>query len=258
MDLELTGKYVLVTGSSQGIGLGIAKRFLEEGARVILTSKSINELEKVKAALLKENFNSSDIFIFACDFTDPIEIENLKENICRTIGQLDILIANVGSGKSLSTLIPPQEHFDTIFDLNFNTAVNSAREFYPLLQETKGAIIFIGSIAGIEAFGAPIDYSVAKAAVIAFSKNLARKAAGDGIRVNCIAPGNVFFEGGTWDEKIKNNPEYVRKLIEATVPMNRFGRPEEIADACLFLASERASFITGALLCIDGGQTVSF
>lgn len=257
MDLGLTGKYVLVTGSSQGIGLGIARRFLEENARVILTSKSIDELETVKSSLLEENFNASDIFIFECDFTKSTDIENLRMEILRTIGKLDILIANVGSGKSLPDPISPEGHFNAIFDLNFNTAVNSAREFYSLLRETKGTIIFIGSIAGIEAFGAPTDYSVAKSAVIAFSKNLARKAARDGIRVNCIAPGNIFFEGGTWDEKISQNAECVRKLIESTVPMNRFGRPEEIADACLFLASHRASFITGALLCIDGGQTVS-
>ncbi|MBT6229489.1 MAG: SDR family oxidoreductase, partial [Candidatus Scalindua sp.] len=118
-----------------------------------------------------------------------------------------------------------------------------------------GNLLFIASVAGMEALGAPVDYSVAKTAVIAFSKNLARKAAVDGIRVNCIAPGNIFFEGGSWDKKILEAPEQIKQLIDTTVPMQRFGQPEEIVDAVLFLCSERASFITGSVLKVDGGQT---
>ena len=257
MYLNLENKRILITGSSQGIGLSIAKGFLSEGATVILTSKDIKELEHVKVRLSKD-FNPANIVIFACDFTRVKAIEQLKDSIIASLGGLDIVIANVGSGKSLPDPIPHQEHFSEIFDLNFTTAVNSARAFYPLVKDAKGSIIFIASIAGIEAFGAPTDYSVAKSAVIAFSKNLARKVAKEGVRVNCIAPGNVFFPGGTWDATIQQNPDRIAQLIENTVPMNRFGSPEEIADACLFLASERASFITGALLCVDGGQTVSF
>lgn len=257
MRLNLEKKRVLITGSSKGIGLAIARSFLDEGARVILTSKDICELEQAKLGLSNE-FCGGNILIFVCDFTVEADIESLQKEIQASLGGLDILIANVGSGKSLPDPIPAQDHFNEVFGLNFNTAVSSARVFYPLLKETKGNIVFIGSIAGIEAFGAPTDYSVAKSAVIAFSKNLARKVAREGVRVNCIAPGNVFFTGGTWDEKIQQNAERVATLIENTVPMNRLGKPEEIADACLFLASERASFITGSLLCIDGGQTVSF
>jgi len=257
MRLNLHNKVVLITGSSRGIGLAIAKSFLFEGAKVILTAKSIEELKNVKDSLSLD-FDEKNIFMFACDFTVPSSIESLKEDVLNIVGKLDILIANVGSGKSVSDPLPSEEHFYSIFDLNFNTAVNSARIFYPLLRDGNGNIIFIGSIAGIEAFGAPIDYSVAKSAVIAFSKNLARKVAHEGVRVNCIAPGNIFFPNGSWDEKIQQDPIRVKNLIKDTVPMNRFGTPEEVADACLFLASERASFITGSLLCIDGGQTVSF
>jgi 3-oxoacyl-[acyl-carrier protein] reductase len=135
--------------------------------------------------------------------------------------------------------------------------MNAAREFLPLIKEARGAMLFISSIAGIEAFGAPVDYSVAKTAVLSFAKNIARKLARDHVRVNCIAPGNIFFPGGSWDEKMKANPGQVNDIIKASVPMNRFGTPQEIADAALFLCSERASFITGAVLCIDGGQTVT-
>ena len=115
--------------------------------------------------------------------------------------------------------------------------------------------MFVSSITAMEAFGAPVDYSVAKTALAALSKNLARKLALR-VRVNTIAPGNVFFEGSSWDMKLKKDPEKVNQIINATVPMKRFGSPDEVADAIVFLCSERASFITGSVLVIDGGQTV--
>ena len=116
-------------------------------------------------------------------------------------------------------------------------------------------MLFVSSIAAMEAFGAPVDYSTAKTAVSALAKNIARKIAED-VRVNVIAPGNVYFPGGSWDEKMKENPERVKELIKSTVPMNRFGTLEEVSNAAIFLCSERASFITGSTLVIDGGQTV--
>jgi 3-oxoacyl-[acyl-carrier protein] reductase len=107
----------------------------------------------------------------------------------------------------------------------------------------------------MEAFGAPTDYSTAKSAIIALAKNMARKLAPN-VRVNVIAPGNVYFEGGSWDEKIKKDKKRVNQIIQATVPMNRFATPQEIADSALFLCSDKANFITGSTLVIDGGQTV--
>ena len=121
--------------------------------------------------------------------------------------------------------------------------------------DSNKILLFISSIAGLEAFGAPVDYSTAKSALLAFSKNLARKVATK-VRVNVVAPGNINFPGGSWDEKIKLDPKRVKDIIESTVPMNRFGTPEEIADAALFICSERAKFITGSVLVVDGGQTI--
>jgi len=133
--------------------------------------------------------------------------------------------------------------------------LQTARTFLPMLEESKGVLLFISSIAGLEAIGAPTDYSVAKSALISLTKQMARRLAPK-VRVNCIAPGNIYFEGGSWDEKKTADPEKINKLIYATVPMNRFGTPDEIADAALFLCSDRASFITGSVLVVDGGQTV--
>ena len=107
----------------------------------------------------------------------------------------------------------------------------------------------------MEAFGAPVDYSTAKAAVVALAKNMSRKLSNK-VRVNVVAPGNIFFNNGSWDKKIKNDPAVVEQIIRSTVPMNRFGTPEEVADAVVFICSGRAKFITGSVLTIDGGQTV--
>ncbi len=256
MDLGLQGKRTLVTGSSRGIGLAIAEGFLREGARVVLTGRNEASLKSAHTRL-NESFAPDNILTHPCDISESHAVSKLKDRILQKWGGLDILIANVGSGKSMPDAIAPREHFDAVFRENFDTAVNAAREFLPLIKEARGNMLFISSIAGMEAFGAPVDYSVAKTAVLSFSKNIARKLANEHVRVNCIAPGNILFPGGSWDEKMKTDAEKMNKLIASSVPMNRFGTPQEIADAALFLCSDRASFITGAVLCVDGGQTVT-
>ncbi len=256
MKLNLDGKRVLITGASRGIGLAIAEAFLTEGAVVFLTSRHQADLDRLQLNL-SERFAINLIHWTACDFLDIKQIKRLKNDILTQLDGLDILVLNVGSGKSVSDPIPAKTNFECVFHLNFDTAINTAREFYPVIEKARGNILFITSIAGLEAFGAPVDYAVAKSALVAFSKNLSRKAAADGIRVNCIAPGNIYFKEGDWDQKIKADPGRIRNLIETTVPMRRFGRPEEVAAAALFLTSECASFITGACLTVDGGQTVT-
>jgi len=257
MDLDLKGKRVLVTGSSKGIGLSIAQGFLNEEAKVILSSRNQQDLDQLKREF-SEKFDSENILPLSCDYTKLEYIVNLKNQIEDAWGGIDILIANVGNGRSIPEPIAPKEHFDRVFNLNFDTVVNTVREFYPLLKNVNGNIVFIASITGMEALGAPVDYSVAKTAEIAFAKNLARKAAHDGIRVNCVSPGNVYFQGGSWDEKMKSNPQGVQAMLKNSVPMKRFGIPEEIANVVLFLCSERASFMTGSTVRVDGGQTLGF
>jgi 3-oxoacyl-[acyl-carrier protein] reductase len=256
MELGLKGKRVLVTGSSRGIGKAIGIGFLTEGASVVFTGRNNASLEELKEDL--ETFGPERYLLVPCDVSEVDTLQLLASEVDAKWGGIDVVVANAGSGRSLPDPIPPHEHFEKVFALNFDTAVATARQFLPSLTENSGNLILISSIAGMEAIGAPVDYSVAKASVIALSKNLARKVARQGVRVNCIAPGNVLFPGGSWDEKIQEDSDRIYSLIESTVPMNRFGTPEEIADACLFLASDRARFITGAMLTIDGGQTVTF
>lgn len=256
MELNLKNKRIVVTGASRGIGLCISECFLKEGARVALFARTESTLNNIRNSFIgkypEDNFLTID-----CDVTDSKAFNERINNLKNLWAGFDILVSNVGNGRSVSDPMPSSEEFENIFNVNFKSAENVIRKLIPDLIQSQGNIIFISSIAGLEAFGAPTDYSVAKAAIIALSKNLARKLAPN-VRVNCIAPGNVYFSGGSWDEKIQKEPERIQKLIELTVPMKRFGSPEEIADLVLFLSSERASFITGSCVVIDGGQTVGF
>jgi 3-oxoacyl-[acyl-carrier protein] reductase len=254
MDLGLKGKRVLVTGGSRGIGLEIAKHFLQEGSKVVVSSRGQEQLTQAETELASE-YGEENILSCACDFTKADDVNKLSEYIEKQCSGIDVVVANVGDGRSVSDPIPHQEQWQRMWNINFETGLNTARIFLPMLEKSSGSLLFISSIAALEAFGAPVDYSTAKSAIVAFSINLARKVANK-VRVNVIAPGNVNFPGSSWDEKIKQDAERVDQIIKSTVPMQRFGTPDEIADAALFLCSDRASFITGSVLVVDGGQTV--
>jgi len=254
MNLNLDNKKVLITGASTGIGLAVAESFLQEGVKTCLVSrgsKALFENEKK----LQDIYGLENSFACKCDCTNIESLNSLKNRVKDKWGSLDIIIVNVGDGRSVPDALPDDEQWQKTWNSNFESALQTARTFLPMLEKSKGCLLFISSIAGLEAFGAPTDYSTAKTAIIALAKNMARKLAPD-VRVNVIAPGNVYFEGGSWDEKIKQDKKRVDEIIKSTVPMNRFATPQEIADSALFLCSDRASFITGTALVIDGGQTV--
>jgi len=254
MDLDLVNKRVVITGASRGIGAAIAKGFLVEGAKVSLVSRGSKQLYKTKELLVKE-FGEEKVITGECDCTDPRSLDLLQNYIKRKWNGVDIVVANIGDGRSVSDPLPNSEQWKKTWNNNFDSALETARTFLPMLRESRGVLLFISSITAMEAIGAPVDYSTAKTAVVALAKNMARKLATE-VRVNVLAPGNVYFKGGSWDQKINDNKERVEKIITTTVPMNRFGTPEEVADAAVFLCSERAKFITGSVLVVDGGQTV--
>ena len=253
MDLGLAGKRVLIAGGSRGIGLSMAAGFLREGAQAALLARSLEPLSEAVRRFAAEHGEGR---VMACpaDCADELAWPVLLQKIESAWGGLDIAIANVGDGRGPQDALPDAEHFAAAWRTNFTTAEVTARATLPLLRANGGCLLFVSSIAGLEAIGAPTDYSVAKTALVALTKQMARRLA-PGVRVNCLAPGNVNFPGGSWDAKIQADPQRVMALIEATVPMKRFGTPEEMADAALFLCSERARFITGACLVVDGGQT---
>lgn len=254
MELFLTGKRVLITGASRGIGAAIAKGFLEEQSRVCIVSRGSDQLFQTEKEFISE-YGDDAVFASICDCTKPSSLQDLKGKVQAQWRGLDVLVANIGDGRSVSDPLPEDEQWKKTWDNNFESALHTVRAFLPLLRESNGVLLFITSITALEAFGAPVDYSTAKSAVTALAKNMARKLARE-VRVNVLAPGNVYFPGGSWDEKIKQDQKRVEHIIESTVPMNRFGTPEEMADAALFLCSERAKFITGTVMVVDGGQTV--
>ena len=255
MNLNLNNKKVLITGASRGIGLAIAENFLQEGAKSCLVSRGSDMLFDNEARL-QHMYGLKNIIAYKCDCTDLESLLLLKDEVEIKWGDLDVIVINVGDGRSASDALPTDKQWRVTWDSNFESALQTARAFLPMLKRSKGCMLFVSSIAGVEAFGAPTDYSTAKSAIIALAKNMARKLAFEGVRVNVIAPGNVYFKGGSWDDKIQKDKGYVDEIIKSTVPMNRFATPQEISDSAVFLCSDRASFITGTTLVVDGGQTV--
>jgi 3-oxoacyl-[acyl-carrier protein] reductase len=146
--------------------------------------------------------------------------------------------------------------WDTALEANLRGSVRLVRAFLSgMVARRSGSIILVGSIAGLEASSAPLPYSAAKAALVSYSKNLSRQVGPEGVRVNVVAPGNVLFPGGSWERRQLEDPVAVSRMLEMEVPLKRFGTPQEIADLVVFLASDRAGFITGACFVADGGQT---
>jgi len=256
MDLGLKNHVVLVTGSSRGIGQAIAMEFAREGARVIITGRNHKDVNNT-VNQIKESGGEGCGFVG--DLTIEADIKNCIDRVLNQWNTIDTLVANLGSGKGQRGWNTGAAEWNRLVDINFMSNVKIAGITIPHLVKNKNSsIVFIGSIAGLETLGAPPAYEAAKSALIAYSKNLANEVAKDFIRVNVVAPGNIMFPGSTWDEKMTSNRETVQSLIESEVPLKRFGKAEEVANAVLFLASRKAAFITGTCLIVDGGQTRAF
>jgi 3-oxoacyl-[acyl-carrier protein] reductase len=175
-----------------------------------------------------------------------------------TLGGLDVVVANVGKSFARDAASMDDADLAKSLDMNLWTSARVAQRAVPHLQARGGgAITMISSIWGREAGGAP-GYNVAKAGVIALAKALARDYAPSGIRVNSVAPGSILFPGGGWDRRQKADPAAIADMVKRELPFGRFGTPEEIADVVAFLSSKRASWVTGACVVVDGGQSRMF
>lgn len=255
MDLRLQSKRVLITGSSCGIGFGIAEQFLKEGSQVFLTGKALTHLRKAKTALRRQ-FGANRVVGFCGDLTDAVVQHCLVRSIKKHWKALDILVLNLGSGRSVPGLVSDPSEWHRVLQLNLVSAMQTLALTEQFLEYAASpAVVFVGSIAGLGAIGAPLPYGAAKAGLLHAMKGASVLLAVKGIRVNMVSPGNVLFENGTWDLKLRENREQVLRMLEERVPLRRFGTVEEISSAVVFLASERAGFTTGACLVVDGGQT---
>jgi len=255
LELGLQNKVVVITGGTKGIGLSLAKGFLQEGAMVHIISRTANPVLK---ETFEKEFPSGSFFFYQCDVIDEQSLQQTSVLINQnTNGVIDVVISNIGNGSGTQAAIVAKDEWKAAWDVNFITALNTSRVFASSLKKTKGSLLFVSSIAGLEFIGAPTAYNTAKAALIPFAKTLSHRMAPE-VRVNVVAPGNIWVAGGTWDKKMKEDEAKVISMLNTKVPLQRFGLPEEVSDLILFLSSEKANFITGASFVIDGGQTTKF
>ncbi|CEH28968.1 short-chain dehydrogenase [Aneurinibacillus migulanus] len=249
MDLGLQNKIVLVTGSSKGIGRAIAKAFHDEGANVVVTARGKEELD--------EAAHEIGAFAIPADLTKPGERAGLIRQVVEKFGTIDILINNVGGSNGGAILDTDVRLFEVAMDMNLYPAIDLSKQVVSLMKDKgTGNIINISSIYGREAGGKP-TYNAAKAALISFTKALADEAIPYGIRVNGVAPGSILHPTGNWQKRLEENPDNIKQFVESEIPAGRFGTVEEIANVVVFLASEKASWVVGATLNVDGGQSRS-
>lgn len=251
MQLELTGKTALVTGSSRGIGRAIAEVLHAEGCRVAINGRTAENVNLVASKLL-------GAIPVVGDVTQPDEALRVVNEAAAAMGGLNILICNVGSGRS----VPPGEEtlaeWQRVFAMNFWSTTNIVEAAREALTASKGVIVCVSSICGIEVVpSAPVTYSAAKAALHAYVRGIARPLGKLGIRINAVAPGNILFDGSVWSHKLAEDEDAVQDMLERNVALARLGSPREVAEMVAFLASPRSGFASGAVWTLDGGQVHS-
>jgi 3-oxoacyl-[acyl-carrier protein] reductase len=258
MDLDMAGKVALVAGSSRGIGLATARAFLGEGCLTTITGRDPATLGVAREALEAE-FGPDRLLAYEGDLGLSEVGAAVLAAVTERWGHLDYLVANIGTGQGPVGWDLQEADWQRLFETNFFGSSRLVQQILPHMIESRhGSIVLVASIVGLEGTDAPLPYSAAKAALANYGKNLARAVGQHGVRVNCVAPGNIFFPGGSWERHLSNRPDEVQRMIADDVPLRRFGRPEEIADLIVFLSSDRAAFMTGACVVADGGQTRGF
>ncbi len=255
MDLHLTDKVAIVTGSSRGIGKAIAMGLAAEGCRVTLCARDGGILERTAAEL---RTTGAKVCAVIADVGWPKDPGRVVEETVQAFGRIDILVNNVGGARTAGPFLETADSaWQTAVDLNVMAAVRFSRLVVPEMQKAGGGVIInISSIWGREA-GGTATYNAVKAAEISLAKSLARELAPLNVRVNSVTPGSILFSGGSWDRRLQADPDGITAFMKREIPSGRFGKPEEIADVVVFLCSARASWVTGACLNVDGGQSRS-
>jgi 3-oxoacyl-[acyl-carrier protein] reductase len=254
VDLALADKIAIVTGSSRGLGLASARALVAEGCRVCLCARGSEQLAaaaiEVDAAARRPNM----VMTVQADLSTADGVDLVVARTVETFGGIDVLVNNVGRAGGADLLTTSDAEWQAAFDETLFPAIRATRGAVPHMKARGGgAVVIIASIYGREA-GGRMTYNAVKAAEISLGKSLAQQLAPANIRVNSVAPGSILFPGGSWHRRQQADPEGIADFVRRELPFGRFGRPEEVGAAVAFLASPKASWISGACLVVDGSQ----
>ena len=258
MDLDLRDKVAVVTGSSRGLGLAIARALASEGCLVCLCGRTESTLEQARRDVAFRAVGDERVIAVAADVSTPDGVKSVIDAALAAFGGIDILVNNVGLGRGATITDTSDAEWQEAFEQTLLPAVRASRLAVPhMKQRGGGSIIIIASVFGREA-GGRMTYNAVKAAEISLAKSLAQQLASSNIRVNSVSPGSILFEGGSWWKRQQENPAAIAEFVKRELPFGRFGTPEEVGDVVAFLASPRASWISGTSVVVDGCQSRAF
>jgi 3-oxoacyl-[acyl-carrier protein] reductase len=258
MDLHLADKVAIVTGSSRGLGLAAASALAAEGCRVTLCARTESTLQAAAESVRARAGAAERVLAVAGDLSQPEGVERVVGATVDAFGGIDILVNNMGLARGADLAGTSDAEWQEAFDQTLFPAIRASRLVAPHMRRRGGgAIVIVASIFGREA-GGRMTYNAVKAAEISLAKSLAQQLAPSNIRVNSVSPGSILFEGGSWWKRRQDDPAAITEFVARELPFGRFGRADEVGDVVAFLASPRASWISGTSVVVDGCQSRAF
>ena len=257
MDLGLNGKVAVVTGGSRGLGLASAEALACEGASVVICARGEEALARA-AEEIRARAGHPDVVGVPADVSTEAGVQRVVDQAVSRFGGLDILVNNIGLARGADLESTTDADWTEAFDQTLFPAIRASRLAVPHMRRRGGgAIVIVSSIFGREA-GGRMTYNAVKAAEISLTKSLAQQLAKDQIRVVSVAPGSILFPGGSWWKRQQADPEGIADFVRRELPFGRFGKPEEVGSVVAFLASSKASWISGTSVVVDGCQSRMF